>query len=127
MSNLKKALIFGFLTWLLPFIFSFFLYSREGELLINMDVFKSMMVVVSMTIAIIFLVKYFKNVKGNYLRNGGYLGLIWFVINLLLDIVILLPLSGMPMQEYVNQIAIRYLAIPVVTIGFGYILEKKLP
>lgn len=126
MSNSKKAFIFGFLTWLLPFIFSFFFYNGEGELLINYDVFKSMMVVVSVTIAIVFLIQYFKTVKGNFLRNGGYLGVIWFVINLLLDIVILLPLSGMPMQEYVNQIAIRYLAIPVITTAFGYMLEKKL-
>ncbi|HRN69871.1 MAG TPA: hypothetical protein PLS49_01690 [Candidatus Woesebacteria bacterium] len=126
MSNFKKALILGLLTWLLPFIFSIFFYSREGELLINYDVFKSLMVVVSLTIGIVLLIQYFKNVKGNFLRNGGYLGVIWFVMNLLLDILILLPLSGMPMQEYVNQIAIRYLTIPVITIGFGYILEKKL-
>lgn len=126
MSHVKKALILGFLTWLLPFVFSFFFYSREGELLINFDVFKSMMVVVSTTVGVILLIQYFKVVKGNYLRNAGYVGLLWFIMNLVLDIVILLPLSQMPMQEYVNQIAIRYLGIVVISIGFGYILEKKL-
>lgn len=126
MSNLKKVFILGFLTWLIPFVFSFLFYNREGELLINFDVFKSVMVVVSISISMVFLIQYFKTVKGNFLRNGGYLGVIWFVMNLLLDIVFLLPLSGMPMQEYVNQIAIRYLAIPVIATGFGYMLEKKL-
>jgi hypothetical protein len=47
-------------------------------------------------------------------------------MNLLLDMIVLLPLSRMTMQDYVNQIAIRYLAMPIMTVGFGYILEKKL-
>lgn len=91
-----------------------------------MDVFKSIMIVISVSVSMLLLIQYFKATKSNYLRNAGYLGLTWFVMNLALDILILLPLSQMPMQDYVNQIAIRYLAIPIMAMGVGYILEKKL-
>lgn len=126
MSQFKRAITLGLLSWLLPFVYSFFFYNREGTLLINYDVFKSMMFVVSMTVGVILLVNYFKHIKSNYLRNAGYVGITWFVMNLLLDGIVLIPLSGMSLQDYVNQIGIRYVAIPILAVGFGYILEKKL-
>lgn len=45
---MKKYLIialYGFLTWLVPFVVSFFFYTQDGVLIIEEALFKSIMVV----------------------------------------------------------------------------------
>lgn len=126
MQNTAKALLFGFLVWLIPFVSAFFFYSPSGEIAVSEDLFKSIMIVISTFGGIAFLYLYFKNVSKQYFRNGIAVGIIWFIVNILLDIVILIPMSGMTYSEYMNQIGIRYLSIPLMAGGIGYILEKKL-
>ena len=54
------------------------------------------------------------------------IGVAWLVINLVID----LPLfsagpMAMPLADYVKDIGLTYLIIPVVTVGLGYLLETK--
>ena len=54
------------------------------------------------------------------------IGAAWLVINLVID----LPLfsagpMATPLADYVKDIGLTYLIIPAVTIGMGYLLEKK--
>jgi len=39
-------ILYGFLAWLIPFVASLFFYTREGELTIDIFLFKSIMIVV---------------------------------------------------------------------------------
>ncbi|PWB54988.1 MAG: hypothetical protein C3F06_03275 [Candidatus Methanoperedenaceae archaeon] len=66
---MKKYLInilYGFLAWLIPFVASFFFYTREGELTINILFFKSIMIVVGSFSAAFLLVSYFKKINADY-------------------------------------------------------------
>ena len=119
-----KIIYFGFLAWLIPFLASFFFYSKDGQLNINIDLFKSMMVVTGMLSGTFLLVKYFRKVKNNFLSEGIIVGLIWFVINIGLDLIILVPMSKMTNSDYFMQIGLRYLSIPILAIGIGYLLER---
>jgi len=121
-----KCAFFGLLTWLIPFLLSFLFYSENGSLLIDIFLFKSIMIVVSGLVGVSLLVIYFKDIQKDYLTEGIFLGISWLIINLLLDILILIPMSGMTYLDYISQIGLRYLIIPTISISMGFLLKLKL-
>ena len=125
MKKYQRNILYGFLAWLIPFVASFFFYTREGELTIDIFFFKSIMIVVGTFSAAILLVSYFKNINADYLKEGVIIGLTWLAISILLDLLVLIPMSGMSIADYFAQIGIRYLAIPAMCIAVGAALENK--
>lgn len=125
MTSIKKVLSFGFFTWLVPFIAAFAFYTPEGDIRIDLHLFKSIMIVVASFIGALLLVKYFKHVEKNFIKEGISVGLIWLAMNLILDIIILIPMSDMSFGNYIAQIGLRYLMIPIFSTGFGMALEQK--
>uniref|UniRef100_A9A707 Uncharacterized protein n=1 Tax=Methanococcus maripaludis (strain C6 / ATCC BAA-1332) TaxID=444158 RepID=A9A707_METM6 len=121
-----KCGFFGLLTWLVPFLLSFLFYSESEGLLINIFLFKSIMIVVSGLVGVSLLVLYFKDIKKDYLIEGIFVGVSWLIINLILDILILIPMSGMAYLDYFSQIGLRYLIIPTISIAMGVLLKLKL-
>ncbi len=120
-----KVTIFGILIWLVPFVVSFGFYNQERQLVINETYFKSIMVVVLSAIIVLLSVYYFKSLKSNYIQQGLVAGLWWLVINLGLDAAILLPSLKTNFGDYFMQIGIRYLMMPIIVIGIGYLLKKR--
>ncbi len=123
MKSFKNALTYGFLIWVIPFLLAMFIFSvRES----NRPLFESVMAVVLASSVIGFAVKYFRETEGNFLREGIYLGLIWLAASLVLDFPMF---SAGPMKmsvySYLTDIGLTYLMIPIITVGFGYVLEKK--
>ena len=125
MNKYVRNVLYGFLAWLIPFIASFFFYSREGKLTIDIFLFKSIMIVVGSFSAAILLVSYFRNINVDYFKEGIIVGMIWFGINIVLDILILIPMSGMSITDYFMQIGLMYLAIPAMSIAVGTALKNK--
>ncbi|NJD51451.1 MAG: hypothetical protein FIB07_01125 [Candidatus Methanoperedens sp.] len=125
MNKYVKNVLYGFLAWLIPFVASFFFYSREGKLTIDIFLFKSIMIIVGSFSAAILLISYFRNVNVDYLKEGIIVGVVWFGINIVLDLLILIPMSGMSITDYFMQIGLRYLAIPAMSIAVGTALENK--
>jgi uncharacterized membrane protein YpjA len=124
MKNYLKIIFFGFLSWLIPFFGSFPFFGENG-LTINYDLFKSLMVVIGGLVGVILMVLYFKKCEKNFLKEGIIIGVIWLVMNWGLDFIFLLPMSKTSVKDYMMQIGLRYLMIPIISIGMGYILEKK--
>ncbi len=125
MNKYVRNVLYGFLAWLVPFVASFFFYSREGGLTIDIFLFKSIMIVVGSISAAFLLISYFKKINVDYFKEGIIVGLTWFGINILLDLLILIPMSGMSIADYFTQIGLRYLAIPAMSIAVGTALENK--
>ncbi len=125
MNKYVRNVLYGFLAWLIPFVASFFFYSREGGLTIDIFLFKSIMIVVGSFSAAILLISYFRNINVDYLKEGIIVGLLWFGINIVLDLLILIPMSGMSIVDYFKQIGLGYLAIPAMSIAVGTALENK--
>ena len=126
MKKLSRIGFLGFLTWLVPFVVSIFFFSREGQLLIDMFLFKTIMIVVGSVFGALMLIVYFKKVVRGYFREGVIVGLAWLAINWVLDFAVLLPMSGMSVGTYFIQIGLRYLVLPIMSISMGYTVEKKL-
>ncbi|MBA2841036.1 hypothetical protein HNP87_001585 [Methanococcus maripaludis] len=124
--NYLKCGFFGLLTWLIPFLLSFLFYSENEGLLIDIFLFKSIMIVLSGLVGVSLLILYFKDIKKDYLIEGIFVGVFWLIINLILDILILIPMSGMTYLTYFSQIGLRYLIIPTISISMGFLLKLKL-
>ncbi|GAB4173280.1 MAG: hypothetical protein Fur005_35060 [Roseiflexaceae bacterium] len=96
--------------WIVPLVVSFGFYDRQGELTSSYAWFKSVMVLIlSITT---FAVGVIRPPRGQHpvLVAGIYL-----LINLLLDLVVLVPLMGISLAQYLEQIALVYSIIPLLT------------
>ena len=125
MERLLKLGLFGFLVWLVPFLVGLLFYTPEGELAVDVFFFQTLMIILESITAAALLVKYFKNVRKDFVKQGFIVGLYWFAINILLDILIVLPMSGMGVGTYLAHIGFRYLMIPVMSIALGFVARGK--
>ena len=118
-TNIKLALAYGFLVWLIPFAVAFAIFPLHGS---DRIFFESIMPVVGVFSVVIFAVLYGKQVKGIVLEEWVRLGILWFAISVAID---LLMFSWGPMKmslvDYSKDIGFTYLAIPIITAGFGYL------
>ena len=124
MRRVWKIVLYGILTWLIPFVVSMAIFPlHDGE----RPLFESIMPVVVVGCAVVFGALYLRRLEAAFLREGLVIGLAWLVISLVID----LPLfsagpMAMPLTDYIKDIGLTYLIIPVVTVGMGYLLEKKI-
>jgi signal transduction histidine kinase len=125
MKNYLKNILFGFISWLVPFVASLFFYTSSGKLTIDAFLFKNIMLIVGSISAALLLIFYFKKINGAYFKEGIIVGLTWFAINIILDIIILIPMSGMSLADYLLQIGLGYLVIPAMSITAGTVLANK--
>ena len=124
MKSIKKALLFGFLLWVIPFVVAISIFPVRNS---DRPLFESIMPVVVVLCVVIFSVLYFQKLDGKLLREGIILGLLWLVISLVIDLIMFLPETPMHMSfvDYLKDIGVTYLMTPTITIGFGYLLGKK--
>ena len=125
MKKYFKNVLCGFLVWLIPFVTSFFFYTKDGKLSIDIFLFKSIMIVVGSISAGFLLVSYFKKIDTDFNREGVIVGLTWLGLNILLDLAILIPMSGLSIPDYFAQIGLRYIAMPAMSITVGAALANK--
>ncbi len=117
MTSLRKAILFGFLIWLIAFVVALAIFPiRESW----RSLFESIMAVVVGSATSAFAVLYFRRVQTGFLREGVAVGALWLAINVLIDLPLMLsrPIN-MPLVEYLADIGLTYLLIPAITIGIG--------
>lgn len=119
MQLIKRAFLYGFLLWLIPFLASVVIFPLKKT---DPAFFQSILGVVSITLAVILTVHYFQKAKGN-LKEGIFLGLIFLFINWFFDFLFFIwgPIK-MPLVAYIKEIGIGYLIYVVIPVGFGYLL-----
>jgi len=124
MNKYLRIILFGFLTWLVPFAVSFFVFPFRIS---NRGFFETVMAVTVTAVAVAFTLLYLRQVKHGFLGESVVIGVAWFVINIAIDLLLFLPPSPMqmPFGDYMLDIGLTYLIYPIVTIGFGYWSERK--
>jgi hypothetical protein len=72
-----------------------------------------------------FAVLYLNKLQGCFLKEALLAGVIWLGISLILDLFLFMegPMK-MPFIDYMADIGLTYSLIPIITVGFGYLLEK---
>ena len=125
MTSPKRVLWFWILTWLVPFLVSMPFYGKGGIPMVDVFLIKTIMIIVWASVGWFLLIKYFSKVEKNFLRESLFLGLIWLGINRGLDFIILIPMSGINIQDYMIQTGLRYFMILIFSLTIGYALEKR--
>jgi len=122
MTSIKKVLIFGFLVWVIPFAVGFMAFSLRES---NRPLFESIMPVALTGCIVLFSVFYFKKAQSASATEGLKLGLIWLATSLIIDLIMFMqgPMK-MPLGGYIADIGLTYLMMPIITTGYGYLVEK---
>jgi hypothetical protein len=115
-----RAALLGLISWLIPFLVSFLFFDRTGQLLIPQPLFKSLMVVIFGGLGMALLIAAFRTITPS-VTSGLALGCYWLTINLLLDLLVLIPFTKMPVTLYFQDIGLRYLLIPIMGAGMGIV------
>jgi len=120
MTSVRKALVLGFLVWLLISV-AIFPIRRS-----NRPMFESIMGIVVALAAASFLNLYFRTVERRFAFEGALLGMLWCALCVLCDLPLFLcgPMK-MPMGAYFSEIGSGYLMIPAVSIPVGVLLDRK--
>ncbi|HEB12961.1 MAG TPA: hypothetical protein ENI11_04740 [Actinobacteria bacterium] len=123
MRSLKASILYGLAIWAIAFVVAILISPIRTS---DRPFFESIMPVTVALATVLFSYLYFRGVVKSFLSEGVKLGLIWFTINIAID----LPMfSAGPMKmtliDYVKDIGFTYLIIPIFTIGIGKTLDSR--
>lgn len=121
MRHFIKAFLYGLAVWAIPFVAAMMIFPlREAE----RPLFESIMPVTVALSVVIFSVLYIKNLDMRFISEGFWIGILWFFICIAID---LLLFSWGPMKmnfgDYMKDIGITYIMIPVITTGMGLLAQ----
>lgn len=119
--KIARLFFFGLFVWMVPFVVAFPFYSSTGELTIDVFLFKSIMILTLVATTAFLSAVYFKKTNRATISSSLMAGLIWLLIPVLLDFLILIPISEMSTPDYMKQIGMRYLVVPVIVVGQGWV------
>ena len=76
--------------------------------------------------AVVFSVYYFREAEKSSIKEGALIGVLWMVISLIIDLALFLSPSPMQMTltDYISDVGVVYLIIPVITIGFSVVRKQ---
>ena len=122
MTYLGRAILFGFLAWLIPLVVAIGIFPLRQA---GSPLFETLMPIVLALCGVFFAGRYFRRLQGGYRREGFLLGILWFVMCVGLDLPMFLagPMK-MPIPDYMADIGLTYLIYPIITTGFGSLVER---
>ena len=122
--NWKTIMLFGFLIWLIPFVVSFFIFPLRSS---SRPLFESIMPVVLTSAVVFFTVRYLSKIHREFVKEGIFIGIVWAVISLVIDLILFMPESQMQMtlSDYIMDIGITYLIILIIPLGSAYLMKKN--
>ncbi|MFC1506685.1 hypothetical protein ACFLQ6_06405 [Thermoproteota archaeon] len=122
--NWKTIIMFGFLIWVIPFAVSFFIFPLRSS---SRPLFESIMPVVLTSTVVLFTVRYLSKINREFVKEGIFIGIVWLIISLVIDLILFMPESPMQMtlSDYMMDIGITYLIILIIPVGSGYLMEKN--
>jgi hypothetical protein len=117
MASLGRAVLFGFLVWLIPFVIAFAISPLKESW---WSLFESIMPVTLSIVVIVLAVACFRQVSSSFIRAGMLLGCLWFLMSVVIDLPLMLnPPMSMTFVEYAADIGLTYLMIPIITSGIA--------
>ena len=125
MKSWRKAIGFGVLVWLIPFIVAFLIFPVHES---ARPLFESIMAVTVSTTVVVFGLIYLKNVKQSIVKVGIQIGILWFIIPVLFDAPLMLLGGPMKMSigEYIADIGVTYICIPVISWGLSVAYSRSI-
>jgi hypothetical protein len=117
MASWRRALWLGLLVWLVPFVVAFVAFPLKESW---RSLFESIMAVTVALTVVPCALLYLRPVRAGLVREGLLLGLLWFGISVAIDLPLMLnPPINYTLLEYVADIGLTYLMMPVLTVGLA--------
>src|SRR6266702_4019004 len=121
--QIRRVLVFGGLAWLIPFMVATVALPLQKWVRVF---YESIMQVVLAGSVVNSAVLYFHPVKKTSALEGLKIGLAWIVLSVVLDVTtVIYGPAKLGWFTYLKEIGLVYLLIPMVTTGFGYVLDGK--
>lgn len=122
MKAWARAILFGLLSWFVPFVVSFLLFPLKKA---NAPLFSTVMYLVVLVTAGYLLVAYFRN-RPLVLREAVLVGGLWLAINLIFDFPLFAfgPMKMTPLAYY-SEIGIVYLTFPVFGLLAARLVNRR--
>jgi hypothetical protein len=118
MNHKKRAILYGLAIWAFTLFVALLIFPlRDSE----RRLFESIMPVALASATVAAALRYFRTgVPGGALA-GFRVGLIWLALSLAIDLVVFSrgPMA-MSLADYVKDVGVTYLMIPVIASGFGH-------
>lgn len=124
-QHLVRIFGYGFLVWLIPFLVAIPFHTRDGKLLTDIFLFKTVMLIIGNLTGCVLFVSLALKISGKKLPILLGAGWIWLFINWGLDFLILLPMSKMSPGDYFIQIGLRYFTMIFVPFAIGWVADKS--
>lgn len=118
MRSWRRILTLGFVVWLIPFLTAFLIFPfRES----NRALFESIMAVTVTAATVCLGLIYLRRIDRVKVREGILLGLVWFIMCVAIDAPLMLLGGPMKMTfgQYMADIGLTYVIIPIVTWGLA--------
>jgi hypothetical protein len=123
MASWGKAILFGFMIWLIPFVVAFIAFPLKESW---RSLFESVMALTLSIVVVACALRYFSRVNTAFLREGIRLGILWFAISVVIDLPLMLsPPINYTLAEYAADIGLTYLMMPAITVGIALAISRK--
>jgi len=124
MTSWWRAITLGFACWLIPFAVAVLVSPLRQSM---RPLFESIMAVTVTATPLILGLAYLSRLECMTAREAVGVGLVWFGICVFIDAPLILFGGPMKMSfvEYMADIGLTYVSIPVVTLGLGLASRKK--
>lgn len=105
-------LVRALVIWIVPVIVSFFFYTPQGELTTSYALFKSAMIV-TLTLTVFGV----NSIRPQRNFPAVVVAVTFTVLSFVLDLFTIVPLGGMSLPTYIEEVALTYIIIPLMTWG----------
>ena len=119
----RRALLLGLLVWLIPFLMALAVFPLKESW---RSLFESIMPV-TLAATIVGCTGWYLRRPGDFrLREGVLVGLVWMLISMAIDLPLMLsPPISYTLSEYLADVGLTYLMIPVITSGMALATGRR--
>lgn len=126
LKQIIRIILFGFLIWFIPALVATLLWDvSANEPIIDIIWFNAIMGAVWSSNFALFAYLYFKNLNEDYSKYGLIAGIIWYIMNFLLDFLVVVIILNLGVNAFLPG-AVVYMNNLVLAIMIGYLLNKKI-
>lgn len=123
LPSMQRSIVLGFLLWLAVFVVSLILFPVKQNSPIY---FETLITIALVFFTVLCATLSFQKRESGFLAHGISIGILWMALSLLID----LPLFSYgpmkrPLPDYMMDIGLTYLVIPIITIAIGSLLQSK--
>ena len=125
LNQVIKTVLFGFLIWFIPAMVATLLWDvSKNEPIIDIIWFNAIMGAVWSCNFALFAFLYFKSITEDYSKFGLIAGIIWYVMNFLLDFFVVVVVLNLGITAFLPGVVV-YINNLVLATMIGYLLHRK--